>query len=749
MNVWVLRDLEPLPIDPGGRRLMRAGLLSRALAEAGHQTTWIVSNFDHYRHRMRPMEPGEIGLSENLRIRMLAGPGYRRNIGLARIRHNRCFARAFLDFARASPDLPDVLVTDIPTTEAAAAAIGFARERGIASVLSIRDPWPDSFATHLPPVLGPVAPLLIAPFQRQVRIACAHATSLVGTSRSYLDWALRKGARTPSDTDAVFPLAYMPPRGITEEETREQLATWGIDPDRRVVSFVGSWGKSVDLGLVAETARRLADRRDWTFVIAGAPPGPAAGSSPFDHLPNVVLTGWIDARQIAILLGRSDIGLLPYAAHASQSLPNKFFEYMAHGCFQLSTLPGETAQFYERSGTGRRIPGTAAAFAEAIIRRLDGGDGQPRDRIAREFARHYSAREIHDGMVRHIEGIVAHGRAGARNGAGPYSIVKSASKAAGKLTVTCHHLSPEVAERVRAWFRGDITDFKVDGERSVRFAHPGLDDHDLKIKGAGYLGREIRFGQFHRSRLKAPVFDFDGRMMEDVASGHDNAFLGGASFQQAVTEYAIGARLSALGYDAVPVLGYGSVSRDGMTSWFSVFEWEREMNSIAPPRATIDAFAEANLFYGHQALELARRHGLIGYFWYAATPGGSRRLKDLHPFRQADPVNMSRISWVMQVFFCLHTVALSTIHLVRRAGCEAPGDIQALLFRAILPTVTAADHEALRKELVAPYMIGPPADFDPGRLQAVLERHALTAALLELCPDEFTPYRGRDASGRF
>jgi hypothetical protein len=294
---------------------------------------------------------------------------------------------------------------------------------------------------------------------------------------------------------------------------------------------------------------------------------------------------------------------------------------------------------------------------------------------------------------------------------------------------------------VRAWFGGEIRDFVADGERSVRFAHPTRPGWLLKIKGAGLMGRGIRFGRRHRANLPAPVFDFEGRVMEDVASGHDNAFLGGASFQQCANEYAMAARLDQLGYPVVPVVGFGSVAWREHTSWFAVMEWPEDAERAALPKLDLDTYVEAKLFYGRQALELATKHGLIGYYWYATPGDGALLLKDLHPFRQADPINMSRLSWVLQVFFTLDVVSLSTVHAVKKALPErVPDDVSVLVFRALLPSVTVADYEALRRDLILPYMRKTPADFDPGRLMAVLEGNPLTAALLDLCPPEFTAY---------
>src|SRR6516225_4968636 len=97
-------------------------------------------------------------------------------------------------------------------------------------------------------------------------------------------------------------------------------------------------------------------------------------------------------------------------------------------------------------------------------------------------------------------------------------------------SLTFWHTSPAVEAVVGEWFANYALPRKLDGDRSVRIPHPDYEGLELKIKGAGYRGGAILFGKFHQSQLKAPLFDFEGRMMEDVASGHDSAFVGGASF---------------------------------------------------------------------------------------------------------------------------------------------------------------------------------------------------------------------------
>jgi hypothetical protein len=410
MRIFVVCDHEPLPSDPGDRRLMRAGMLTEALASAGHETTWFTSSFDHYRKRQRRIGDESVSLAPNLTARILAAPGYRANVSLARIAHNMAFARAATRAMKES-GRPDVVVAAIPATDSTAAAVRFATEQGIPSVVDIYDPWPDSFRQVLSPLRYLVASPVIALLDRQVRRACADATSLVGVSEAYLHWGQRKGARNGrTGADRVFPLSYMP-RTVTEGPERSAfLGRLGIGPAHRIVSFVGSWGATHDLQPVLGAATALADRDDVRFVLAGDAESAPEMRAALAALPNVTLPGWLDATEVAMLLSRSDIGLLPYRDGAPQDLPNKVFEYMAYGAYQVGTLRGEAEAVYKRTGAGRAVAANSKALARAIRDVLgDSAIAAGRDARIAAFRSNYSGPAAYALMVEHIEQVARDG----------------------------------------------------------------------------------------------------------------------------------------------------------------------------------------------------------------------------------------------------------------------------------------------------------------------------------------------------
>lgn len=405
MRVWFVRDLEPTPIDEGNPRLLRGAILSEALATRGHEVTWFTSNFNHYSRRHRA--PGYFSPQPNLTIRVLEGPGYERNLGLRRLVHNYRFGRDFLKAANEDPHRPDVIIADLPTTEAAAAAVHLGQREKIPTIVTIRDLWPDFFADFVPSPLKPLARLALCPLDRQARFACRHATSLIGISESYLRWGQAKGERR-SGLDRVFYLGYPRPPLQDQAECERILSEMGIPASARVVSFVGSWGSTYDLAMVLDAARHLRHRDDLIFVVAGDWTMRPDLERSFRDLPNVRLPGWINKHEVSALLARSAVGLLPYVKNAPQGLPNKIFEYMAYGLFQITTLPSEAKNLLEETEAGISIQSSSGAGLANAIERAVEYESRKDQRLRRQtlFERRFEAEHIYTELINHVEAVV-------------------------------------------------------------------------------------------------------------------------------------------------------------------------------------------------------------------------------------------------------------------------------------------------------------------------------------------------------
>jgi hypothetical protein len=313
-------------------------------------------------------------------------------------------------------------------------------------------------------------------------------------------------------------------------------------------------------------------------------------------------------------------------------------------------------------------------------------------------------------------------------------------------TVEIRHATDSVVRRVRAWFERTTEGHRLgilDGSRSVLLPHPDRRDALIKIKGAGLLGEAIRFGKHPRTGPMAVTFDFDGRMMEDVASGHDNAVLGGASFQQASTEYRVSSLLRAEGHAVVPCLGYGSITTPGGLSWFSVFEWRKDWSGIGISASfPAEQYLAVNVELVRRQVEIAIRHNLVGYIGYVKDGKGDCLIKDLHPFRRLDPINHSQLSWTLELLHALWVRCSACRFFGRAGGVDLEdNDLSSIPLRALVADATARDYSAFETMIVRPYLHSKPdASFDSAALYDALRRVRVAEAALALCPQEYARF---------
>lgn len=414
MNVWVMCISEPLPIDKGSQRHMRAGMLTQTLVSMGHEVTWWTSAFNHSSKRHRTDHSQEIKSREGVRLWLLHGTGYSRNIGVLRLVNHFQLAHEFSRLA-AKEQPPDVIFCCWPSVELGYAAVRYAESLSIPILLDVRDLWPDIFLDAAPPTLRPLAKMALAPYYGMARSAFRRASGIVGISEGYLDWGLEKAGRDRDPNDALFPLGYQAP-DLTKTsviEGKENLQSLGIDASRTVCWFLGSFGDTYDLAPVISAARQLHARgqKGVQFVLSGDGQGRDKYERLAAGLSNVVFTGWLDADGIAAMMKIAHVGIAAYRNGAPQGLPNKIFEYMAAGLPILSSLEGECKQFLDSNRCGISYqPGSAQSLLDALATLRDSKDlaSAMGANALQAFNERYSASVVYPKLVEHLQGIVAH-----------------------------------------------------------------------------------------------------------------------------------------------------------------------------------------------------------------------------------------------------------------------------------------------------------------------------------------------------
>lgn len=353
MKIWFTEIGEPLPLEPDAR-LLRYGQISRQLVRRGHEVTWWSSTFLHARKRHFAEADGVYDV-DGVTLRLLHGPGYRRNVSVARIRHQRAFAKAFARAAAGQPS-PDIIISPVPTIEVATEAIRYGRRLGVPVVVDIRDEWPDEFLLPLPKTMRPLGRLALAPYYRMMRNVCAGAAAIVGVSERQLGYGLRFAGRPKGPLDRVIAHGYSAEPVAPEALAAAQdwWAERGIAPGPLTACFFGTLGTVFNIDLVIAAVRRLAGKIDLRVVICGDGPARAEFERLAADLPSVIFPGWVGNSQIAALMAMSDIGLAPYGPSDDKrmSLPNKPFEYMAGGLPILSSIEGELVELLSAHDCG-------------------------------------------------------------------------------------------------------------------------------------------------------------------------------------------------------------------------------------------------------------------------------------------------------------------------------------------------------------------------------------------------------------
>jgi len=416
MRVWVFYIYEPVPQIDLEDTSFRNGEICRRLVDAGHEVLWWNSTFLHFTKRQRFSESTTCRISNQYSVRFVHGPGYRKNVSLGRVWHNRIVASAMAKELAQRKETPDLMYVGIPCLEVADVVARSAVMRGVPLIVDAHDCWPDLYLRLFPRFLQFAGRVLMSTEFRRVKRICQAANGFTAVSASYLKWALGYAGRPAGPADSVFPLGYRAGRLLADSEAqtrfRDLQVKHGLPSDAFMLIFVGTFGASYDLETVVAAAREFSDRGDRGihFVLVGTGDKFRDIQSATADLGNVTITGWLNKEDIWVLMQRAKVGLASYAPGATQSLPYKPFQYMAAGLPILSSLPGELEALLRETGVGRQCQaGSVRSLVEQIVWfREHSEDREAMSENARRvFRESFDMDVIYPRLVRHFERVVS------------------------------------------------------------------------------------------------------------------------------------------------------------------------------------------------------------------------------------------------------------------------------------------------------------------------------------------------------
>lgn len=401
LKIWTIQIGEPVPIRPV--REMRTAQLSRALAARGHDVVWWASAFDHFSKSWIGSGDEEHCLSPNLRVRLLAGCGYRSNVSLRRFLDHRLVARAFRATASSLP-LPNLVIASMPTHDLAFEAYRLCAAHRIPLVVDVRDPWPHILSDVLPAPLRPLARLALAHDVKMVRKLIFGAQSVTSMMPSLLRWAQETSGRKPGPQDRVFYLGAEPLRPV-KQPNNPMLSSLG-DGSGPVFCFIGTFGVNYEPSIIARVARRMRDV-PCRFVLAGEGDYSSAVAKLSEGLPNVMLPGWVDNVDIAWILQHSTAAIIP-SNTGLDALPNKLFTYLSGGVPVMSSLPGDAREIIEREQVGLHFSVNDEIALEQKLRLMLAKPSllaEMQRNVRRFFSESLESKKIYQQFAEHVEQV--------------------------------------------------------------------------------------------------------------------------------------------------------------------------------------------------------------------------------------------------------------------------------------------------------------------------------------------------------
>jgi glycosyltransferase involved in cell wall biosynthesis len=377
MKVFIVKIGEPLIGE--GFRERRMTLFARALVKNGSRVTWWTSDWNHQKKERRNMSATLPSAAEGIDIRMVSAVGYSKNMSIRRLLHHLIFSSRLITHLKAA-ERPDLIWACFPTVPTAIYLGWWAKKNAIPIVFDIRDISPDVIIENIPRPFKLFSQLVSRPVYRMLGRTFQGASGVSAVSPDYLRWAEQLADRYGGvRRSGVLPLGYETEPVSSEEgdRIRREFESIGLLNERSLkVVYSGGFGRSYDINTLLMAAELCHEAKlNVSFYLAGGGERDAEYRDRASGLTNVTFLGWISPTRLKVLLSLADVGVMPYAAGATQGLPNKLYEYMGNSLCIFNSLKGETQDFILKNGIGINYePGDSRnlmSIIEAAVNDMD------------------------------------------------------------------------------------------------------------------------------------------------------------------------------------------------------------------------------------------------------------------------------------------------------------------------------------------------------------------------------------------
>lgn len=406
MRVWILQTGEPLHIDKGSPRPMRAINLSNKLIERGHNVVIWSSAFSHQSKKHRVKEFTSYKVNSNLEIRLIPSCGYKRHIGLARLIDHLQLSWNLKKILKKEFNSPDIAFIGYPPIETASVMSKWLKKRNISVVLDVKDLWPSMFVEVFPKILQPVARVFFHPYFYLAKRTIRDAKGVSTMAPAFLDWILKFANKKLTQNDMVFRLTT--PRANNNENevifARKWWANQGLDSNKPIVFFAGSFMSVFDFDPIITAAKKL---KKCQFVLCGDGDYLADLKYKMKGLNNVFFPGWIDRIKIESLSEISIAALAPYKNIDNYmfNTPNKIVDALSLGLPILTPLQGEVKGLIDKYQVGLSYTDDLEECINRIIKDIK-LQKELSDNAKKLYEKEFDFNKVYDEFTLHLESLI-------------------------------------------------------------------------------------------------------------------------------------------------------------------------------------------------------------------------------------------------------------------------------------------------------------------------------------------------------
>lgn len=360
MRIWIIQTGEPLDIDQGDPRPMRAMNLSKSISNQGLNVTLISSDFFHQKKIHRFGKWTDHKKLNGYRLVLIPSPGYKNHIGIKRIFDHFILGLRLNNWIKSQINKPDVIFIGYPPIEVGYFVSKWAKKNNIPYLIDVKDLWPDIFLEVFPKKTRFFGKFFLFPFYYMRNVSLKNAHAFCAMSEQYLQWMLKIAKRKKNKYDLVSGLSAPDPKKIKLIKLQDAKAWWikekklNLSHKKRFV-FIGSFMSVFDFSIFKEHYSRLIKyHKECEILICGMGPYKKEIQKVFIGFPNVHFIDWIDYPKMKVIASFSSGAIIPYKniENYKINIPNKVIDALSFGLPILTTVDGAIKKMCKKHNVG-------------------------------------------------------------------------------------------------------------------------------------------------------------------------------------------------------------------------------------------------------------------------------------------------------------------------------------------------------------------------------------------------------------